>query len=289
VTSKQKLSIALGACVVITLSAELRDQFLDVLGSLSAQYGEAILRRGYLCFPPAGGTVLGLRGLAHASAGFGVWGVGYPGRGERLTVPPAESLEDLAEEIALDSLDRFGTEGFARIVLIGFSMGAFVALEVAQRIRTRARTAPAALVVVGACAPQRRVRGRYAKADAAEVGRLLERTGLTPAAGYRDSPELWEYALDLLLGDLRLTSVYRGPAKVMLSCPIIAIRGEDDPAFATGDDATRAWRVWTSGRFTGCVVPGGHLGVLTPGREAEFWARIHRLERAQPGMEPRDE
>lgn len=259
------------------------------ISTLSTVDTEADFGHGCLCFPPAGGTALRLRGLAHASAGFGVWGVEYPGHGGRLTMPPAESLEDLAEEIVLESLDRFGPEGFSRIGLIGFSMGAFVALEVAQRVHLRGRTAPAALVVVGACAPQRRQRGRYAKADATEVGQLLDRAGLLPVAAHRDPPELREYALDLLIGDLRLTSAYRGPAKVMLSCPIIAIRGEDDPAFATGDDATLAWRVWTSGRFTGCVVPGGHLGMITPGREAEFWARLRGLERAGSGMEPGDE
>ncbi|WP_410657455.1 thioesterase II family protein [Amycolatopsis sp. lyj-112] len=235
-----------------------------------------------LCFPPAGGTVLGLRGFVLASSGVELWGVEYPGHGERLTEPPAESVECLAEEIALESLGRFGAAGSSRVVLIGFSMGAFVALEVAQRMHLRRRTAPAALIVVGVCAPQRRMPGRYAKA---EVSQLLDRAGLSPA-GCRQSPELREYALELLRGDLRLTSAYSGPAKVLLRCPIIAIRGEDDPAFTTGDDAIRAWRVWTSGKFTGCVVPGGHLGVLEPGRAAGFWALVRR---AGFGMEPCDE
>lgn len=232
----------------------------------------------YLCFPPAGGTVLGLRGLARAAAGSAVWGVEYPGRGARLTEPPGESLADLAEEIALDCLDRFGAEGFSRTVLIGFSMGAFVALEVAQRVLGRGLPGPAGLVVVGACAPQRRVPGKYAKTDTAEAGRLLERS----SAGYRHSPELREYALDLFLGDLRLTSAYPGPAKVPLSCPIVAFRGADDPDFATGDEDIRAWRAWTTGRFTGCVVPGGHLAVLTPGEEARFWDLVRF------GLEPCD-
>ncbi|RSN33043.1 thioesterase [Amycolatopsis sp. WAC 04169] len=233
----------------------------------------------YLCFPPAGGTVLGLRGLARTSAASAVWGVEYPGHGERLTEAPGESLAGLADGIALECLARFGAEGFSRTVLIGFSMGAFVALEVAQRVVGRGRPGPAGLVVVGACAPQRRFPGKYAKTDTAEARRLLERS----SADYHDFPELREYALDLFLGDLRLTSAYPGPASVPLSCPVVAIRGADDPDFATGDEEIWAWRAWTTGRFTGHVVPGGHLAVLTPGEEARFW------ELVRSGLEPCDD
>ncbi|WP_244162336.1 thioesterase II family protein [Amycolatopsis regifaucium] len=228
----------------------------------------------YLCFPPAGGTVLGLRGLARASSGSEVWGAEYPGRGECLALPPAGSIEELAEEIAGEALDRFGADGLSRIVLIGFSMGAFVAFEVARRVCLRGHPAPAALVVVGVCAPHRRARG----SGASEVERLIERIALTRPAEYRD------YVLDLLYTDLRLTRAYAATADAPLTCPILAVRGEDDLAFAGGDDALRAWRAWTSGRFECRVVPGGHLGVLTPGREAGFWTLVHEATARQGVM-----
>ncbi|MEV6906151.1 thioesterase domain-containing protein [Amycolatopsis sp. NPDC051071] len=233
--------------------------------------------RGYLLVPPAGGTSRTFESLA-AAAGTDVWGIEYPAHGERLVEAPATSIEDLAARLAVETT----RDWFSRTTVIGFGMGAFVALEMAQRLDA----APSALIVVDACAPQRRTPEKNAKAGASAMGRVFGRDGLTPVAGYRDSPESWEYALDLLLGDLQLLNAYRGPTRTRLSCPIAATRGTDDPAFTSGDDATGGWRVWTSGPFVGRVVPGGHLGVLEPGRETEFWARIRRLEAAFLDVEP---
>lgn len=233
--------------------------------------------RPCLLFPPAGGTLRAFAPLAGA-ADADVRGIEYPGHGECLAEPPAASVEELA---AL-SAAAIPTAWFSRSVTIGFGMGAFVALETAQRLGV----SPRALIVVDACAPQRRSPDKNAKAGASAMGRVFGRTGLTPVAGYRDSPESWEYALDLLLGDLQLLNAYRGPARTQLSCPIAGIRGTDDPASASGDDATGGWRVWTSGPFVGRVVPGGYLGVLESGREDEFWARIRRLEAAFVPAEP---
>ncbi|WP_039921862.1 thioesterase II family protein [Amycolatopsis decaplanina] len=232
---------------------------------------------GYLLVPPAGGTLRAFDPLAGA-ADADVRGAEYPGHGERLAESPASSLEELGTVLAAATPKAW----FSRSVTIGFGMGAFVALEAAQRLGV----APGALIVVDACAPQRRSPDKNAKAGASALGRVFGRTGLTPVAGYRDSPESWEYALDLLLGDLQLLNAYRGPARTRLSCPIAAIRGIDDPASASGDDATGGWRVWTSGPFVGRAVPGGYLGVLESGRETEFWARIRRLEAAFVNAEP---
>jgi surfactin synthase thioesterase subunit len=229
--------------------------------------------RRYVCLPPAGGTLGTLREIAYAATGFAVWGVEYPARGKRVTEPPPATLEHLAEQVARELAELFGARWVTRTVLVGFSMGAFVGLELARRVHTRCGAAPATLVVVGAVAPQRRMPGKYARADAATLVRLLDQHSPTPVA----TSEARDYALELLRVDLMLASAYRGPADAAVPCPVVALCGEDDPTVDTVADATIAWRSWATGSFTAGVVRGDHLGLLAPGRGTEFWAWMSRL------------
>jgi len=241
----------------------------------------------HLWLPPAGGTLSGFRELAAARPGLRTWGVEYAGRGDRAAVPRPGSLEELAEQVTYEFLVRFGPAGVARTIVSGFSMGAFVAVEVAQRVHAWCGTAPAAVVVVGAPAPGRRVRGRYARIAEDALAELLAGQGFVAGAGNRASFELWAYARELLRGDLRLMDAYRGPGRTSVPCPLAALCGADDPGLVAGD-ATEAWRACASGPFFASTVPGGHLGLLEPGQGHQFWASMDRLERAIPVRGTRD-
>ncbi|WP_370948124.1 thioesterase II family protein [Amycolatopsis sp. cg5] len=227
------------------------------LRQLSTADGE----RRCLFLPPAGGSVGTLREIATVDA---AWGAEYPGRGARSAEPLPATLEELAERLALEFICRFGENGVTRTMLIGFSMGAFLALEMARRAFAHCGAEPAALVVVGAVAPQRRSPCCHPHTDH-DLVRLLDRDGLVP-------PEVREYALDLLRDDMALMEKYRGPAGVTVSCPLMALCGADDPACTTD-----AWRQWTTGPFHTALVPGGHLDLLKPGRGSEFWRVIEPL------------
>ena len=229
----------------------------------------------YLLLPPAGGTVGTLRHVAGAAGGAEVWAAEYPGRGERLHVPPAASLEQLAEHLTGELLVR-DPAWVRRTVVAGFGMGAFVAVELAQRLRTRCGPLPAAVVAVGTPAPQRRVRGRYRRLGEDSLLEVLGGEGFVPDRGNRASFEVWAYAVDLLRRDVALTAAYRGPAATPVRCPLAALCGEDDPV-AT-EDATGAWCDWTTAAFLAATVPGRHLGLLAPGRGAEFWRWMRRVE-----------
>ncbi len=195
------------------------------------------------------------------------------------TGTPRQLWQELAEQVTYEFLVRFGPAGVARTIVAGFSMGAFVAVEVAQRVHAWCGTAPAAVVVVGAPAPGRRVRGRYARVAEDALAVLLAGQGFVPGAGNRASFELWAYARELLRGDLRLMNAYQGPARTSVPCPLAALCGTDDPANVAGD-ATEAWRPCASGPFFASTVPGGHLGLLEPGQGHHFRAATDRIERA---------
>ncbi|MEV6878012.1 alpha/beta fold hydrolase [Amycolatopsis sp. NPDC051128] len=228
----------------------------------------------YLCLPPAGGTVGMLREIA-AAAPVEIWGVEYPGRGDRWDIPLPGSLEELAEQLTAELLAAPAPVG--RTVLVGFSMGAFLAVELAQRLHAHGGVVPAAVVVIGTPAPQRRVRGRYARLGEETLAEVLGGEGFVPGQGNRASFEVWAYARDLLRRDVELTAAYPGPATTALRCPLAALRGAADPVGT--EDATEAWRTWTTGPFLAATVPGGHLGLLAPGRGAEFWTSMRQVER----------
>jgi surfactin synthase thioesterase subunit len=236
----------------------------------------------YLFLPPAGGTVGTFRHVVGAAGGAEVWGVEYPGRGDRLDAPPPGSVEQLAEQVTGELLRR-DSAWVRRTVLVGFSMGGFVAVEVAQRLRTRCGPAPAAVVVVGTPAPHRRP---PAPAGENQLLEVLTGEGFVPGLGNRASFEVWAYAVELLRRDVALTRAYRGPAATAVRCPLAALCGDRDPV--APEDATDAWRTWTTGPFLAATVPGGHLGLLAPGRGPELWTWLRRIERDVAAAEVRD-
>ncbi|NBH07210.1 thioesterase domain-containing protein, partial [Amycolatopsis sp. SID8362] len=103
---------------------------------------------------------------------------------------------------------------------------------------------------------------------------VLAGEGFVPGLGNRASFELWAYATELLRRDISLTGRYRGPAAIPVRCPLAALCGETDPIET--EEATEAWRPWTSGPFLAGTVPGGHLGLLAAEHVTEFWAWMER-------------
>ncbi|MEV6639618.1 thioesterase domain-containing protein [Amycolatopsis sp. NPDC051371] len=229
----------------------------------------------YLCLPPAGDTVGVFRDVAGAATAE-IWGAEYPGRGDRWETPLPASLEQLAEQLTAEVLTRFVPGRVLRTVVAGFSMGAFLAVELAQRLHTHACVAPAAIVVVGAPAPQKRVCGRYPQLGEATLAEVLGSEGFVRGLGNRASFEVWAYAKDLLRRDIELTTAYRGPADAARRCPLATLCGEADPVET--EDATVAWRTWTIGPFLAATVPESHLELLAPGRGEQFWAWMRRIE-----------
>ncbi|MFE6687453.1 thioesterase II family protein [Streptomyces sp. NPDC057743] len=237
------------------------------LRTLTVANGTAPPGPRYVCFPPAGGTATMFRSLAAARPTAHMLAVQYPARADRLDAQLPDNFEELARQCA-DALVATPELERPRTVLIGFSMGAWLALETALQLDWRYGCGPCGLVVVGATAPHRRGTRHRLPAEA-DLDRMLD------DGGWGESV-LREYVRGLLRADMRLVSRYTGPARHGTPCRVAALCGEDDPRHVE-DDATGAWAVWSQSPFASCVVRGGHLGLLTPERAGEFWRWMDRL------------
>lgn len=101
-----------------------------------------------ICFPHSGGSSFAFRGLASALPGTHVLGVTLPGRSYRFAERPDISWDEFTDALAAE-IARLSPKPFA---LVGHSLGALVAYEVACRLVDLGGPLPA-FVGVSACPP----------------------------------------------------------------------------------------------------------------------------------------
>jgi len=217
-----------------------------------------------VCFPHAGGGAGAYRPLAAAladtaraqrSGPYETLAVQYPGRQERIHEERLEDLTELAEHAfraVLPLADR-------PLTLLGHSMGAIVAYEVARRLEG-AGAAPAHLIVSGAWAPDRvRDRGVRLRDDDGLVEELRTTRGTDPRL--LRYPDVLAMALPVLRGDYTALETYRHRPGRPLTAPVTALVGDADPVVDVPEAA--AWQRHTRGPFRLRVFPGGDHFYLT--------------------------
>ncbi|MEX5295302.1 alpha/beta fold hydrolase [Kocuria sp. CPCC 205268] len=217
-----------------------------------------------LCCPPAGAAAGYWRFLVREDVH--VLGVQYPGRENRFREPSAPSLTALAAEAAEAVAAAPWTSSGVPLVVLGHSMGASVAAELASRLEHRegirvALLALSAKTAPGAADPQdpgdedlrTGLDPQDPGADAA-LARWLRRLGGTPEA-VLENPELLALQLPALRADLRLSGAHdRLPAPV--PAPLLLLRGTGDGSVdAAGMDA---WGPVATGPVQRREYPGGH-------------------------------
>jgi pyochelin biosynthetic protein PchC len=225
-----------------------------------------------VCFPHAGGGASFFRrwaeDLPSGPAGVELLAGQYPGREERLAEPPATDLPALAGSFVA----ALGRHRDRPVALLGHSLGAAVAYEVAHQLQATPAGPPALLVVSGRPAP-------------ADPGRLVHRMGddaiwaeLGRAGGTDPrllaSPELRALLLPVLRADYRLSETYRPAGRPALRCPILACGGEEDPDL---DPALLSgWAARTAAGTEVRTYPGDHF-FLTRHRRALIGEVIRKL------------
>ncbi len=185
-----------------------------------------------------------------------------PGRGRRLGESPRWRLEPLVSVLVKEL-----TRAAARpAVFFGHSMGALLAFEVARK------APPAHLVVSGHRGPQLdRAYLTGHEDDDPTFAAELRRWGGEDAEWLEDD-DLRGLFLPVLREDFRALVAYQFHDGPPLSCPITALRGEDDPYLDAA--GLEAWAGLTTGRFEQRAVEGGHFywvrkpGLLLPALEA---------------------
>ncbi|ROO60460.1 surfactin synthase thioesterase subunit [Micromonospora sp. Llam0] len=212
-----------------------------------------------VCLPHAGGTAAFFTPWAdRVPAPLEVTAVQYPGRQDRRTDPPAATVRDLATSVAgaIDLTDP------RSIVLFGHSLGALVAYELA-RVLTAWGRAPDRLVVSGRRPPGESTgRSWHTRSDADLIAELVRLGGMADIRFFEDA-ETRRLFLPAIRDDFRLAETYRHRADPVLSCPVTAVIGADDPEVDAGQAAR--WADCTTGRFDAHVLPGDHF-YLVPHR-----------------------
>jgi len=178
--------------------------------------------------------------------------VELPGRGARIPEQPFRRMDQLVETLC-DVFEPVLTVPFA---FFGHSMGAYIAFELARRLRGADGSAAIHLFVSGAHGPSRidRRPPMHPMPDHRLIAALSEFGGTPPAVMARR--EVVMALLPTVRADLELVETYRAPRTSRVPCPITAFGGADDKV---DRHAVEMWSGFTEDRFRAQIFPGGHF------------------------------
>lgn len=208
-------------------------------------------------FPHAGGSPRFFTPLIPGLAvEFTLSGITYPGRDALMDVAHPADIPELARACAhaIAPVHRLGP-----VVLLGHSLGSYVAFETA-RIMEQHGPAPDALVVSGADAPSLGAPGDWRSASDAELARHVGAFDARTRAAL-DRPELARLALPTLRADYHLIENYSAAPDHTVGCPVTVVRATGDPEVT--EAGTRAWRDHARSGFRVRTLDGGHFTFVT--------------------------
>jgi surfactin synthase thioesterase subunit len=221
------------------------------------------------CFPYAGGGTGVFQAWArHLPASVALLPARLPGRETRLDERPIDSMQLLISVLVV-AISPYLDRPFA---LLGHSMGAAVAFELARALRQPGKPAPACLFVSAARAPQSR-RGHIPPpqpSDAELLEELRRLNGVPPEL--LENKEWMRLALPALRADTTLYRNYVYAEAPPLDCPIRAYGGLDDERISRSQ--IEAWSAQTTKDFSLEMFPGGHFFLKT--HQEEFLSALSR-------------
>lgn len=210
-----------------------------------------------ICLPHAGGSASFFRQWgALLPAHVELIAVQYPGREERINVPPIADLWELVTAIA-DALQQTPHLLQQPYLLFGHSMGSAVAYELHRMLQRRGCRLPQHLLLSACEAPSRRqAESFHLASDQALMDEMVRLGGTDDAMAHL--PELMELVLPVTRNDYRAIETYvPDAARLPLAVPITVLTGDQFHELDLGD--ALAWASETSQRFLHRGFPGGHF------------------------------
>ncbi|MET0191522.1 MAG: alpha/beta fold hydrolase [Pseudonocardia sediminis] len=206
--------------------------------------------------PHAGGTATFFRSWGAALPEWAeLTSVQYPGREDRLAEEPLGDARAMADG-AIGALETQRRDGDVRpLVLVGHSLGATLAYEVARRLTV----APIRLVVSARVAPTASHGGSLHRGTDDELVAHIRALGGTDTR-VLDEPEMRDLILPPYRADLRAAETYVHDPHPPRTCPVEARAGADDPA--AGPPEVERWAEVAPAGFRLTVLPGGHFYLL---------------------------
>ncbi|MEV0675055.1 alpha/beta fold hydrolase [Actinosynnema sp. NPDC050436] len=217
-----------------------------------------------VCFPHAGGSPsFYRRWVQHLPDWVELAIALYPGREDRFGDEQFDRLDLLADELAdalVPAMDR-------PTALLGHSMGAAVAYEVARRVENRGKDLTR-LIVSAHPGPHRQRPNRVHLRD--DDGLIADVVAQDAASAARfEDAALRELVLPTIRADYRLIETYRPDAPARVRAPITAVINDDD--VEVDADEARGWGDCTGAGFEFRQMPGGHFHLVEHEEEFVRW------------------
>lgn len=167
--------------------------------------------------------------------------------------PAFTRLSPLVEKITQELLPYMDKP----YTFFGHSMGALVSFEVARKLRREHGLAPRYLFVSACNSPQDRTQeSRYSLLPDDELIERLTRFDGAPKE-VLENRELMNLMLPTIRADFAVCEDYSYTSDALLSCPIVAVGGIEDPE--TSRAGLEQWRNETDSYFELKMFEGGHF------------------------------